>query len=267
VEDIMRRLMLAFLIVVVGTSTARAQLVVSDPAVTLRNALTALLEDSLLNTQRNQRQQIERMAQRLSALTQLAKYRLPGAPEWRIHDFESPDLLALSRAYHAALNYGDTGGAAYTAATNPVVAAVNLLGRLSPTARRSMLARLATLDIADATAIAGTNDAGRLRFNGRRELDAIEALEADVVDPSDEQSTAAILDKLSGAGLIGTRQREARTQLLSALLEQVLVDSKRTRDSEAATLNMQIVQWRAARAVNEAFVAGTGDALRTWRQR
>ena len=43
-----------------------------------------------VNTQRNQRQQIERMAQRLSALTSLAKYRLPGAPEWRIHDFESP---------------------------------------------------------------------------------------------------------------------------------------------------------------------------------
>jgi hypothetical protein len=32
-------------------------------------------------------------------------------------------------------------------------------------------------------------------------------------------------------------------------------------------LNMQIVQWRDGRAANEAFVAGTGDALRTWRQR
>jgi len=263
----LRHLLLASVIIALGVSTAQAQLVVSDPAVTIRNALTAVLQESLRATQQSQRLQLERMAQRLSALTSLAKYRLPGAPEWRIHDFESPDLLALSRAYHAALNYGDNAGAAYTAATNPVMAALDLVARLNPTAQRTLLARLATLDAADATAIAGTNDAGRLRFNGRRELDAIEALEADVVDPSDDQSTAAILDKMSGAGLIGTRQREARTQLLSALLEQLLVDSKRMRDSEASTLNMQIVQWRAAKVVNDAFVAGTGDALRTWRQR
>jgi hypothetical protein len=263
----MRRLLLASTILALGASTARAQLVVSDPAVTIRNALTAILQESLRATQQSQREQLQRMAQRLSALTSLAKYRLPGAPEWRIHDFESPDLLALSRAYHAALNYGDTTGAAYTAATNPVVAAFDLVARLSPTAQRTLLARLATLDAADATAIAGTNDAGRHRFNGRQELDAIEALEADVVDPSDDQSTAAILDKMSGAGLIGTRQREARTQLLTALLEQLLVDSKRMRDSEASTLNMQIVQWRASKVVNDAFVAGTGDALRTWKQR
>jgi hypothetical protein len=30
---------------------------------------------------------------------------------------------------------------------------------------------------------------------------------------------------------------------------------------------MQLVTWRDGQAVNDAFVAGTGDALRTWRQR
>jgi hypothetical protein len=29
---------------------------------------------------------------------------------------------------------------------------------------------------------------------------------------------------------------------------------------------MQLVTWRDARGANEAFVAGSGDALRTWRQ-
>ena len=48
--------------------------------------------------------------------------------------------------------------------------------------------------------------------------------------------------------------------------EQLLVDSKRDRDADAAAMNMQIVTWRDRRAANEAFVAGTGDALRTWRQ-
>ena len=41
---------------------------------------------------------------------------------------------------------------------------------------------------------------------------------------------------------------------------------KRQRDTEALAMNMQLVTWRDARAANEAFVAGTGDALRTWRQ-
>jgi hypothetical protein len=31
-------------------------------------------------------------------------------------------------------------------------------------------------------------------------------------------------------------------------------------------MDMQIVTWRDARAANTAFVAGAGDALRTWRQ-
>jgi hypothetical protein len=31
-------------------------------------------------------------------------------------------------------------------------------------------------------------------------------------------------------------------------------------------MNMQLVRWRDAQAANEAFVAGSGDALRTWRQ-
>lgn len=259
----------ALAVVLVTATPAGAQfpVVVTDPAITVRNLLTAILEETIRATEQNQYEQLFRMAQRLSAVASLARYRLPGAPEWRIHDFESPDLLQLSRAYHAALNYGDTTGAAYVAATNQVVSALGLLARLSPTAQRSLLARLATVDAADAVAIAGTNDAGRLRFNGRRELDAIESLETDVVDPSSTQSTSAVLEKINAASLIGTRQRDARTQLLSALLEQLVVESKRTRDSEAATLNMQLTQWRTARVANEAFVAGTGDALRTWRQR
>ena len=45
-----------------------------------------------------------------------------------------------------------------------------------------------------------------------------------------------------------------------------LVETKRARDTEAALLNMQLTTWRDGQAANHAFVAGTGDALRTWRQ-
>jgi hypothetical protein len=141
------------------------------------------------------------------------------------------------------------------------------LDRLPVGARRAVLSRLATVDLADAAAIAATNYTGQLRLVGRKnELAAINALESDVVNPSTEQSTTAVLDKISGAALIGARQRQARIQLLTGVLEQLLVDSKRTRDADAAALDMQLVTWRDRRAANEAFVAGTGGALRTWRQ-
>ena len=58
-------------------------------------------------------------------------------------------------------------------------------------------------------------------------------MEANVVDSSSEQGTAAVLDKISGATLIGARQRQARIQLLVGMVEQLLVDSKRARDSSS----------------------------------
>ena len=87
-----------------------------------------------------------------------------------------------------------------------------------------------------------------------------------VVDPSNEQSATAVLDKISGAALIAARQRQARVQLLAGVVEQLMIDTKRARDADAAAMNMQLVTWRDGRAANEAFVAGSGHALRTWRQ-
>ena len=54
--------------------------------------------------------------------------------------------------------------------------------------------------------------------------------------------------------------------LAGARVEQLLVDSKRSRDTEASLMNMQLTTWRIAGPANTAFGAGVGDALRTWRQ-
>jgi hypothetical protein len=242
------------------------QTVVTDPAVTIRNSITAILKEYVLNTQREQHRQLRRMSRRLSMFTDLRKYALPDPPRWRTHDFENPDAFLFARGYHAALNYGDAAGSAYLAVSHPVVAAGALLTRLDADARRSVMVRLATLDATDASTIAATNDTGQTRYNGRRELAAISALEAHVIEPSQTQNATAVLDKISGASLIGGRQRQARTQLLAGVVEQLLVDNKRARDAEASAMNMQLVTWRDARRLNDAFGTGTGDALRTWRQ-
>ena len=260
----MPRTLLALLMVILAGGTAvRAQLAVHDAAVTARNAAAALAKEHFLAVQREQHAQLRLMAQRLSLFADLRRFALEDVPRWRPHD-TAPFLY--SGAYQTALSFGDPTGAAYQALSHPLVAPGSVLARLTPAARRTFASRLATLNLTDATAISATHSSGALRFNGGRELLAIDRLEAHVVDPSHEQSATAVLDKISGAVLIGARQRQARTQLLAGVVEQLLVDSKRARDTEAASLNMQLLTWRDRRAANEAFVAGTGDALRTWRQ-
>ena len=250
-------------VALVSSRDASAQLVVYDGATTARNTVTATLKEYLYQTQLQQRLKIREMARRLSALTSLRKYSLEDVPRWRTHGGD----FFYAQPYNDALIFGDSAGAAFVDLSQPLLSDSRLLDRLDPAARRRMEARLATVNLADAAAIAGTHGTGQLRLLGRRnELQAIDALERDVIDPSSDQSTTAVLDKVSGAALIGARQRQARIQLLVGVVEQLLVDTKRARDTDMAALTMQMVTWRDGRAANEAFVAGSGDALRTWRQ-
>ncbi len=262
----MRRLGLSLLLVLVGAGSVQAQITVTDVATTIRSRITAVVQEYLHILQRDQHSQLRRMAQRLSMFTDLGKFRVPDPPKWRIHDFEDPRLFHFSRPYHAALNYGDAAGSAYLAISHPVLPAEQAMSRLPPAARRFLSARLATLNAADAAIITATHQSGQTRLNGRRELSAIDGLERDVTNGTLEQSTTAVLDKISGAVLIGARQREARGQLLTGVVEQLLIENKRGRDADASAMNMQLVTWRDRAAANEAMVAGTGDALRAWRQ-
>lgn len=257
------RAVLTLTLVVFSGTPLFAQFVVHDAATTARNNTTATLKELLYQLQRQQQEKIHDMARRLSAITTLRRYKVDDVPRWRTH--RSTDFF-FAPAYLDALAFGDPGGAAYYR----LVAALEQSGRferLPPRAQRAVLSRLAGVELADATAIAGIHSSGQLRLDGRRsELQAIDALERDVVDPSGEQSTTAVLDKISGASLVAARQRQGRIQLLTGILEQLLVDSKRLRDAEAAAMNMQLVMWRDRRAADHAFVAGASHALSTWRQ-
>jgi hypothetical protein len=96
---------------------------------------------------------------------------------------------------------------------------------------------------------------------------AVQALEQDVLNPAASyHDLTVILDKIAASELLGRRQDMAANQLLSNVLEQLLARSKQLRDVQASTLNMQLLTWRDSDALNRAFRAGAGDALRTWRQ-
>jgi hypothetical protein len=102
------------------------------------------------------------------------------------------------------------------------------------------------LDLADSTMVLGTDANGRLRSQGKGEMRATDSLERDVTDPSLTRGTAAVLDKLSAAVLIETGQKQSRLQFLMAILEQLAVDSKRTRDTDVDAMNMQLGRLRLA---------------------
>lgn len=263
------RLLLAAVLVISSAGIGSAfTLVVTDPATTARNAVTAVLKNQIVETIIEQHGRLRRMARRLSAFTNLDKYAASDAPRWRTHDWEQGRFL-YGHGYNGALTFGDAAGVEYervARARRPVAGA---LAGLPPDARETIERALATIDLADSTIIAGTHQSGTLRYNGRQEMRAIDELERHVIDPSDEQSATAVLDKITGAVLIGTRQKQARLQFLTSIVEQMLVDNKRVRDTEAAVLNMQLGRLRALSHGEEGgrgFLTGASDDLRRWRQ-
>ena len=104
------------------------------------------------------------------------------------------------------------------------------------------------------------------RYSGRLQA-AVNALERDVVSTAPGyHETTAVLDKIAAGQLLAGRQDMAANQLLSHVLEQLLVRSKRQRDSEAAVMNMRLVGLRDGRAASESVVRGAAHDLRAWRQ-
>jgi hypothetical protein len=138
---------------------------------------------------------------------------------------------------------------------------------LTAAARRALERQYATIEITDSVAMMGGHQVALARGYHGQLQQAVQDLESDVLNGLlryHEMTT--ILDKIAAGELLGRRQDMLANQLLSHALEQLLARGKRLRDTEAAQMNMQLVTWRDARAANHAFVAGSGDALRTWRQ-
>ncbi|MGE0705099.1 MAG: hypothetical protein AB7P22_14300 [Vicinamibacterales bacterium] len=261
----MKRKTVAFACVLVAGALNSGCFIVTDPATTARNAATAVLKSQLVQTLTAQGRSLRRMARRLSELTGLSKYAVPDVPRWRVYRFQ--DIHLYANPYSEALNYGDADGTAYMAVARTRSTVGPEVSGLPPTAVSAIAAQLATLDLADSTLITGTDQNGRLRPQGKREMTAIDELERDVTDPSTDQSATAVLDKIGAAVFIETRQKQSRLQFLTALVEQLIVDNKRTRDTEAAAMNMQLGRLRQDdEGGTSPFLAGAGDALRTWRQ-
>lgn len=255
----MRHLFLA-VAVVVAAHPASAQIPVIDTA-NLAQAVT-IAERTLREYEALQAQYrtLQRMSQGLGGLD---RYRL-SPPRPTTHDTTRAEY---GRPWLQGLNSGDPTGAAYTEVVRRKESPGFALDRLPPTARRVIENAYATVDVTDALARLGGHQVGRARQDDAELRRAIEALQADVVNPAAaHHEMTAILDKVAAGALIGRRQDAAGNQLLSHALEQLLIRGKRLRDAEAAALNMRLGALRDGRVAGSSLVRGAADDLKRWRQ-
>lgn len=255
----MVRRIAALALVLTVAAPAQAQFAVIDVANLAQTILIVQRTQRHLEELRAQYLTIQRMAR---GLGNMDGYRTPpigltghNAGQW-----------LYGSTWIAGLNGGDPAGVAYRATALPLERP-GAAGRLNGAARRAFERQYGNVEIADSVAMMGGHQVGITRTYSGQLQRAIQALEADVLSPaSSYHEMTAILDKIAAGELIGRRQDMTANQLLSHALEQLLARSKRLRDTEAAAINMQLVTWRDGDAANQAFRAGMGDALRTWRQ-
>lgn len=255
-----RRICLSFVLAMLMTAPAWAQLAVVDPANLVQATLIARRMQQHYEELRAQYLTVLRMAQ---GLGNMDGYRIPTIPITR-HDV---GRWEYGRPWIQALNSGDATGAAYLSSALPVLRPTVTPARLTASARQALERQYATIEITDSVAMMGGHQVALARGYHGQLQQAVQALEGDVLNGLLRyHEMTAILDKIAAGELLARRQDMVANQLLSHALEQLLARGKRLRDTEATTMNMQLVTWRDARAANQAFVAGTGDALRTWRQ-
>jgi hypothetical protein len=255
-----RRFTIGFIVVVLSGVSASAQIPVTDGANLSQAILIAQRAQRHLEELQAQFQTILRMGRNLGSLD---GYRTPSIPL----TFHDAARFEYGRPWIQALNSGDATGAAYWSTALPLERPNGVLARLDAAARRTFERQYATVEITDSVATMAGHQVGLMRGYHGQLQQAVQTLDGDVLNGLLRyHEMTAILDKVAAGELLARRQDMATNQLLSHSLEQLLARSKRLRDTEAATLNMQLATWRDRAQANEAMRAGMGDALRTWRQ-
>ena len=93
-------------------------------------------------------------------------------------------------------------------------------------------------------------------------------MEQDAASTLDAFNTeTALLNKINTASVLGLRLADQSNQFLLNTVEQLLVDTTRKRDTEAAVLDATIYQWRYGQAYGADLFHNTATDMDTWRMR
>jgi hypothetical protein len=213
-------------------------------------------------------QQISNMLFQAQALpvNMLARYHVL-LPQWGFNQiplvFPNPASPILS-----ALNAGDAGGAGYKQVVDPLDVPLDVLARMPLALQRRLLDDYATIQLADSVSALSVDQSGAARTNGNPLLQVLQSMEADAFSSLSSFNTqTALLNKINSASVVGLKEEEQTNQFLSSTLEQLVVDNKRKRDTEAKVMNATINQWRFGASYGQSLFSQTAADIDNWRMR
>ncbi len=255
----MRTKALAVCVCLVWARVGSAQVPVTDPAVLARVTLGVNISQ---NTFRKLVEQGVVLAKMSAKGPDQTRYRNPTLGALK-HD--AGKYLYGGPLLHG-LNAGDRVGELLMANSYPLAPSLIAMARLTPDQRRRAAAQLATIDIADSVWQRAGHQVALVRGFDAETAKAIENLDADVMNPRTAlHYLGAVVDKLTAGALIARRQQAVSNQLTSHIVEQLLVETKRRRDSEAEVNNMELSRIQYGHEAARMLTKGMTTDLRTWR--
>ena len=255
----MRTKALAVCVCLVWARVGSAQIPVTDPAVLARVTLGVLLSQDELRKAKETFDILTKMAGKGPDQT---RYRNPTLPALR---HESGRYLYGGQLLYG-LNAGDRVGELLMANSYPLAPSLIAVAKLTPDQRRRAEAQLASIDIADSVGQRALHQVALARGFDAETAKAIQNLDDDIMNPRTAlHYMTAVVDKLSGGALIGRRQQAVSNQLTSHIVEQMLVETKRRRDSEAEVINMELSRILHGHSAARMLTQGMTTDLKTWR--
>ena len=167
-----------------------------------------------------------------------------------------------------ALNVGDSGGQGYKQVVDPLDIPTDVLLRMPLALQRRLTDDYATIQLADSVSALSIDQSGSARINGNPLLQVLQSMEGDAFTSLSSFNTqTALLNKINSASVVGLKEEEQTNQFLSSTLEQLVVDNKRKRDTEAKLMNATINQWRYGGSYAQSMFSNTAANIDNWRVR
>jgi hypothetical protein len=255
-RHLLRFVALAVMVIAILSNTVTAQFVVYDPT-NYFQALTRYAQ--LLEQYRFWVAQARRLPVDLANRYRLVPVR------WSTYD--NAESSPYAESILSALNTGDPTGGLYAVSVDPLETLDDLISSVPVELRPRLRLLYGALQFDDGVAKTAINQVGVTRTNGPFALNTIQNMEDDAVASADEFHTqVALLNKINGATVLALRLNETASELQLHILEQLLVENKRSRDAEAVVMDAHLFQWRYGAAYGRDLFSHTAAALDSWRQ-
>jgi hypothetical protein len=211
---------------------------------------------------RNQYEQLKWMAQR-APVNMAVRYRALASP-WR--NVTAKDTYGVTAGWVSGVNSGFQMAEGYLRAVEGLGTYGSAFNDLPADQQTRLKTAYGTVELTDGANLNGLDTLGRLRANAPATELAIQGLENDSLSSDPAMNTeVAVLNKINAANVITVRANRDTNQLLMALAEQRIIESKRIRDAEARAFNQHIQFRQEGKAILTAQAAGTSQAMLDWR--